>query len=225
MSIQKERIQDCCQQLQERKRGWESLINKYYPERYLKTDSQDNNATLPVARIGRKNIKEQITLNEVDLVAVSLASWKHTFVACLLISILYVPSLLSWFFFVTYAFFFQEGVEGCFLYSLWQGQRVWNISSAIERTLCTKNSISRKVVRIKCNILPKIGSQSEVFHAFLELQEFGKVRVFTDAFLVPLIPLEWTGSFMTLPEYCPDKDCGHSKSVFLINLVISVEGI
>lgn len=48
-----------------------------------------------MARIGRKNIKEQLTFNEVDLVAISLGSRKPTFVACLLIPLLYVPSLLG----------------------------------------------------------------------------------------------------------------------------------
>lgn len=70
--------------------------------------------------------------------------------------------------------------------------------------------------------MPKIASQSKVLHAFLELQVFLKVTVFKGSFLVPL---EWTGSFMSIPEYCSDGNCGHSELVVLINLIDSVEGI
>lgn len=40
-----------------------------------------------------------------------------------------------------------------------------------------------------------------------------------------MVPLEWTGSVMTLPEYCSDGDCGNQESGLLINLISSVEGI
>jgi len=73
--------------------------------------------------------------------------------------------------------------------------------------------------------LPKNASQSKVLHAFLELQVFLKVTVLNSPFLVPLIPLEWTGSFMTLPERCSDGACGHLELVLLINLINSIEGI
>lgn len=64
-----------------------------------------------MARIGRKNIKEQLTFNEVDLVAISLGSRKPTFVACLLISLQYVPSLLA-----LKKPKRGKGGKGCFLY-------------------------------------------------------------------------------------------------------------
>lgn len=68
----------------------------------------------------------------------------------------------------------------------------------------------------------KIASQCKVLHAFLDLQDLLPVTVFKGALLVPTIPLEWTESFMTLPEYWSDGDCGHSELVLLINLTNSV---
>lgn len=76
-----------------------------------------------------------------------------------------------------------------------------------------------KKIRIKCNILPKITSQSNVS---LELQYFLKLTVFKGVLTVPLIPLELTGSVMALAEYCSEGTV--AISVF-INLIISVERI
>lgn len=139
-----------------------------------------------------------------------------------------IPLLPTYLFpFCMFQFKFKKKKEGgCFLYySLVRSRGLRYIFCNRKNSLYQKQCQEKIKVRIKGNILPKITSQSKVLRVSLELQYFLKLTVFKGAVMVPLIPLEWTGSVMTLPEYCSDGDCGHQESGLLINLISSVEGI